>query len=149
MKLFLILTCCFLPLLIFKKSNSNPIIKNKRFDFVQTMFVFVFRPTREFQRMWGRHYCRIRSAHFDLYSAFVAIDLLPSVRQWSCHYLLNDLGLSRLGFEHQTFRMQGEHSNRLHHRIFLWNLNSINYRHKNWDNIFGYCFWVFFLPFYL
>ena len=28
----------------------------------------------------------------------------------------NDLGLSRLGFEHPTFRMRGEHCNRLPHR---------------------------------
>ena len=28
--------------------------------------------------------------------------LLPSVQQWSCHYLFYDIGLSRLGFEHPT-----------------------------------------------
>ena len=28
-------------------------------------------------------------------------NLMRSVWQWSCHYLFNDLSLSRLGFEHQ------------------------------------------------
>ena len=32
----------------------------------------------------------------------------------------NYVGLSRLGFEHSTFRLRGERSNRLHHRRGLW-----------------------------
>ena len=36
--------------------------------------------------------------------------LMPSVCQWNCHYL------SRLGFEHPTFRLRGECSNPLRHR---------------------------------
>ena len=36
---------------------------------------------------------------------------LPRVWQWSCHYTcFYDLGLSRLGFVHPTFRLRGEHS---------------------------------------
>ena len=42
--------------------------------------------------------------------------LLPNVWKWSSPTCFYDLGLSRLGFEHQTFRMGGgEHSNRLRH----------------------------------
>ena len=42
--------------------------------------------------------------------------LLPSYWQRSCHYLFYDWGLSRLGFEHSTFRMRGERPKRLRHR---------------------------------
>ena len=35
------------------------------------------------------------------------------------HYFLKDLGLSRLGFEHPTFRLRGKRSNPLHHCGFL------------------------------
>ena len=43
--------------------------------------------------------------------------LVSSVSQWSRHYIrLNDLGLSRQGFEHLTFCMQVEYSNQLRHR---------------------------------
>ena len=42
--------------------------------------------------------------------------LLPSVSQWSCHCLFYELGLSRLGFEHPTFRMRGERAIRPSHR---------------------------------
>ena len=34
--------------------------------------------------------------------------------------VFNDLGLSGKGFEHPTFRMQYERSNRLHHYLGLW-----------------------------
>ena len=34
--------------------------------------------------------------------------LLPSGWQWSCRYMFSDLGLLRLGFEHQTFRLRGD-----------------------------------------
>ena len=43
----------------------------------------------------------------------VAPYLLPTVWQWSCQYLFYNLGLSRLGFEHPTFRLRGECSNLL------------------------------------
>ena len=42
--------------------------------------------------------------------------LLQKVWQWSCQYLFNDLGMTRIGFEHQTFCLLGERSNRLPHR---------------------------------
>ena len=42
--------------------------------------------------------------------------LFPSIWQWSYHYLFWDLVLSRLGFEHPTFRLRGERSNPMHHR---------------------------------
>ena len=38
--------------------------------------------------------------------------LMPSVWQWSCHNLFNDLGLSQLRFEHASLRR--EHSNPLY-----------------------------------
>ena len=37
--------------------------------------------------------------------------LMPIVWQWSCHYLFYNLGLSRLGFEYQTFCLLGERTN--------------------------------------
>ena len=39
-----------------------------------------------------------------------------SVYQRSCHYLFFGLVLSRLGFEHSTFRLRGERSHPLRHR---------------------------------
>ena len=42
--------------------------------------------------------------------------LLPSVWQWSCHYLFNDVGLSRLGFEHPTSRFRFRSYPRCHLR---------------------------------
>ena len=68
----------------------------------------VYRPTRDFSLTWRRLHCRWRAANFDLCSALLAIErchthcdtgllvisedpwhshLLPSVWQWSCHYL--------------------------------------------------------------
>ena len=38
------------------------------------------------------------------------------LKQWSCLYLFYELGLSRLGFGHPTFRMRGDHSSPLRHR---------------------------------
>ena len=45
--------------------------------------------------------------------------LLSSVWQSSCH-CFNDLSLSRLGFEHPTFRLWDERSNLVHHRRGLF-----------------------------
>ena len=42
---------------------------------------------------------------------------MPDVWQWMCHYCINNLGLSRLEFEHPTFRLRGEQSNTLRHRF--------------------------------
>ena len=48
--------------------------------------------------------------------------------QWSVTTCFHDLGLSRLGFEHPTFCLQGQRSNRLrHHRgqklVWCWGPN--------------------------
>ena len=43
--------------------------------------------------------------------------LMPDVWQWMCHYCINNLGLSRLEFEHPTFRLRGEQSNTLRHHF--------------------------------
>ena len=96
------------------------------------------------EKFWFRHY-RWRAANFDLFSALMAIWPLRSKGILACHtycdtrypfimvisehpwhtrvaesyhYVLNDLQwvLSRLGFEHLTFRMQGERSNQVRHR---------------------------------
>ena len=86
--------------------------------------------------IWRRHHYRWRAANFDLCSVWplsskgsLACDtfcdtghsfimviledpwhshLLPSVWKWSCHYMFSDLGLLRLGFEHQKFRLRGD-----------------------------------------
>ena len=42
--------------------------------------------------------------------------ILPSVWQWNVTTCFYYLGLSRLGFEHPTFRKRGKRSNPLHHR---------------------------------
>ena len=89
------------------------------------------------------HHYRWRAANFDLWSAFMAIEqrgffsvphllwngasvynghlrgppwhslLLLSGWQWNCPYLFYNLGLSRLEFEHPTFRLRCERSDRL------------------------------------
>ena len=41
--------------------------------------------------------------------------LLPSVWQWSCHYLFYELSLSRLGFKHPIFHLLWEHCYWLRH----------------------------------
>ena len=41
--------------------------------------------------------------------------LLPSIWQLSCPYLFLNLSLSRLGFDHTTFRMRGYSSNQMFH----------------------------------
>ena len=67
------------------------------------------------------HY-RWRSSSFYLYSALIAIDQWGFLTVPTCYNTeavttcFYDLGLSRLGFGHPTFRMQGERSNRLRHR---------------------------------
>ena len=98
-------------------------------------------PLENFSLIWRRPHYRWRAANFDLCSALMAIEqwgffsvphlwhgpsvynghlrgpatshLLPSFWQWSCLYLFYDLGLSRLGFEHPTFCLQGQHYNPL------------------------------------
>ena len=93
-----------------------------------------FVPLENFSLIRRRYHYRWRSANFDLCPALMAIEqwgfyivshllwhgsvisedplhshLMLSVYQLSYHYL------SRLGFEHPTFRMRGKRSNRLRH----------------------------------
>ena len=59
-------------------------------------------------------------------------NLLPSVKQWSCHYLFLRLRSVRLGFEDPTFRMRGECFNRLrNHRKGLHSSSSEIYDNMN------------------
>ena len=44
------------------------------------------------------------------------VSLAPNVERLEVELLLPVLGLSRQGFEHPTFRLQGERSNPLRHR---------------------------------
>ena len=111
------------------------------FPFMFVCFGFIV-PLENFLLIWGRHDCLWRAANFDLCSTLLASEsslvchtyCYSGIRpQWSprtrdthkyccmfssgtvttCFY---DLGLSRLGFEYPTFRMQGKRSNRLRHR---------------------------------
>ena len=106
-------------------------------------------PLENFSLIWRRHHHQWRAANFDLCSALMAIE------QWgffSVPYLLwygasvynghprgpvtpvavktcfNDLGLSRLGFEHLTFRLRGQLSIPLRHRLGHW----------HFDYLYGY-----------
>ena len=98
---------------------------------VFALFVWgVFVPLKNFSLIWRRHHYQWRAAKFDLYSAFIAIELwrfltrhthcdtghsfimvmskdhwnsqlLISVWKWTaCTAVFNDLVLLRLGFEH-------------------------------------------------
>ena len=96
-----------------------------------------------FSLILKRQHYRRRASNFDLYSApmIMVIDnwgffSVPN-QLWNGAYVYNghlrgpvtpipvvttcfyDLGLSRLWFEHPTFRVWGERSNRLHHRIIF------------------------------
>ena len=99
--------------------------------------------------LWKRHHYRWRIANFDLCSALIAIEQwgffsVPHLLWQGAsvyHGLLRgpvihtycrafstgavttrfyDLGLSRLGFEHQTFCLRDQRSNPLHHRRGLF-----------------------------
>ena len=59
--------------------------------------------------------------------------LTPSVWQWSCYY---DLGLSRLIFEHLTFRLWDERSNPLRHRRGWCIIKSLFTPYWKYFNIF-------------
>ena len=84
--------------------------------FVLGFFFVTWRHTWRHIHYWWR------ASKCYLYSALMAIEqwgflsvptCYDSVAVTTCFY---DLGLSRLGFGHPTFRMQGERSNRLRHR---------------------------------
>ena len=102
-----------------------------------------FVPLENFPLIWRSHHCRWRNANFDLCSALMAIDhwrchtyqdtghpfiIIISEGLWHSHLMpsqccsgavficFNDLRLSRLGFEHPTYRLRVERSNPLRHR---------------------------------
>ena len=99
-------------------------------------------PLENFSLIWRRHYYRWRAAKLDLCSALMAIEqweffsvphllwhlwwssgrirdthtycrVYSSGAVTTCFYVL---GLSRLGFEHPTFRLRGQYSNPVRHR---------------------------------
>ena len=95
-------------------------------------------PLENFSLIWRRHHCR--AVNFDLCSPLMAIEqwgffsmphllwhgasvtrdtpppLMPPFGSGAVTTCFNDLGLSRLGFEHPTFRLQVERFNPLRHR---------------------------------
>ena len=101
-----------------------------------------FVPLENFSLIWRRHHYRWRVANFGLRWALMAIEqwgffsvahlLWHGASVYKCHLrgrvtltpidsaalttCFYDLGLSRLGFEPQTFRLRGERSKRLSHR---------------------------------
>ena len=106
------------------------------------LFLELFTPNKNFSLIYRRHNYRWKASNSDLWSVPTAIDqwrslsvphllwngasfynshpddlwhlhLLPSVWQWSCHYLFLELFMSRLIIEHPTFRLRGERSIRL------------------------------------
>ena len=105
---------------------------------IDWLFV-VFRPVENISLILRRHHCRWRAANLDLCLALMAFSSEGSLACHTCcdtgHPFLrssprtrdihtycrafgsgtvttcvNDLGLSRPGFEHPTFRMRGERS---------------------------------------
>ena len=119
----------------FKPSRTKP-------RYAEFYLFGVFRPTREFDVTFTgeglqiltsvRHSRQLsiegslkRHTYCDTGHTFIMVfsedpwlsHLLPSVWQWSCHMsVFYDLGLSRLGFEHPTFRLRCKRSNPLRHR---------------------------------
>ena len=109
-------------------------------------FFLSFVPLENFSLIWRRHCYRGKAANFDLCSALIAIEQwgLFSVPHllWHGSSVYNgdlrgpvtlaliaeplavelplpvfyDLGLSRLGFKHPTFRLRGKRSSLLHQR---------------------------------
>ena len=99
-------------------------------------------PLENFSLIWRRHHYRWRASNFDLCSALMAFFSVPHLLwhgasvynghfrgpvTFTCTYCralgsaavttcFYDLVLSRLGFEHQTFRLRGQRSNPLRHR---------------------------------
>ena len=115
------------------------------FSFLIFVFLEFFVPLENFSLIWRRHHCRRRAANFDLCSALMVIEqwgffsvphllwhgasvnnghlrgpvtLTPIAERLAVELSLPVLttGLSRLRFEHQTFRLRGERSNPLRHR---------------------------------
>ena len=118
---------------------------SKEIDILFLLVCFVclefFVPLENFSLICRRHHCRIRAVNFDLCSVLMAIKkweffiisvpvaavtrypfiMVISEDPWHSHLLpvvttcFNDWGLSRLGFEHPTFRLRGDRSNPVRH----------------------------------
>ena len=132
-------------------------------------FFGVFRPTWEFSLIRRSHHYQRRAANFDLCSALMTIEqwgffsVLHLLWHWTSvfngHFrgpetfkpiaehlavaCSNDLGLSRLRFEHPTFRLQGQYSNPLRHHRGTWLVyqilkNIIFLLYRLWTNTTGY-----------
>ena len=80
-------------------------------------------PLENFSLIWRRNHCRWKAAnwpmlrtheHWDSLACPTCCDtghpfiMITSENPWHSHLLPYLLGLSRLGFEHQTFRLRGE-----------------------------------------
>ena len=108
-----------------------------------------FVPLENFSLIWRRHHDWWRAANFNLCSALMVIEqsgfvsmphlmwhgasvyMVISVHPWHSHLYCRefgsgaattcfyDWGLSRMEFEHPTFRLRGEGSNPLRHRFGL------------------------------
>ena len=139
-------------------------------------------PLENFSLIWRRHHCRWRAAHFDLSSALMAIEqwgffnvphplrhqstvydghlrgpvtltpLMPSVWQWSCHYLFSRLRSVATGDRTPISRMRRERSTStpprrgtLHRIIHIWrkkNNACIIFKEPIKCNIADLCFFV-------
>ena len=132
---------CFVIRVLVKRRTENGMKRENIFVFFFVLGFFV--PLENFSLIWRRN--RWRAANFDLCSALMAIDqwrlfsmphllwhgasviIVISKDPWQTHIAerlavelslpaFYDLGLLRLRFGHQTFRMRIECSNQLCHR---------------------------------
>ena len=135
--------CCFgklVNMMIIELFRSSIDFVRVFFFFFLFCLLGVFVPLKNFSLLWGRNHFRCRAANFDLI-ALMAIEKCarPTVTRdirlkWSsprtrdthtyCWAFnsgavttcFSDLALSRLGYEHPTFRLRGERCNPLHYR---------------------------------
>ena len=126
---------------IFIHSNNKTPENSRRGSGILGFYV----PLERFSLIWRHHHCRWMAANFDLYKTLMAIEqwgflsvphllwhghpfkivifedlwhlhLLPSVWQWSCHYLFfTTMICYGRDANNPNFCMQDEHSNRLRH----------------------------------
>ena len=106
-----------ISLLIF--NNNSFVLSAMQTSFChKTICYFVF----GFFVTWKHNHYWWRASKCYLYLALMAIEQWGFVSVPTCYDRLAvttcfyDLGLSRFGFGHPTFRMRGERSNRLRHR---------------------------------
>ena len=134
------------------RSKSYQTVSEFSINLFVVLFVSLrfFIPLDNFLRTRRRHHCRLRAANFDLCLARMAIEqwrffsvphllrhtghlrgivthiycrAFDSGAATTCLYMY-DLGLSRLGLKHPTFRLRGERSNPLcHHSCCFFVVN--------------------------